>query len=142
MITNKLSSAVVIVLLLCLQVESGSVDDELCDKQLEYFRKSLRSNPREKWALQSERLNTNFFLAQTSFLISVLKVFDYWAKIQSGLSAGQSQNFGHFDECVAFTHTPPSMASIQGQHCMVFHAATDEPSNDTEWNEDFDWREL
>jgi hypothetical protein len=56
-----LSSAVVFVLLLCLQVESGSVDDVLCDKQLEYFRKSLRSNPREKWALQSERLNTNFF---------------------------------------------------------------------------------
>ncbi|KAG5670728.1 hypothetical protein PVAND_000972 [Polypedilum vanderplanki] len=110
------------VLLLNNSIASKSFNDNLCDIQLDYFRTSLLNQPRERWAME---------------------MFDYWAKIQSGLSAGQSQNFGHFDECIDFTHTSSSssVGTIQGQHCMIFHTATEE-QNKTNWNPNFDWREI
>lgn len=70
-------------------------------------------------------------------------MFDYWAKIQSGLTVGNRANFGHYDECIRFLHNTrdENIGNIQGQYCMINHRAT-EMKNDTDWNENFDWREV
>jgi hypothetical protein len=68
-------------------------------------------------------------------------VFDYWAKIQSGITAGNLQNFGHFDECIRFRHRSNEIGTIQGQHCMIDYRAT-ENKNETMWDDVFDWREM
>lgn len=70
-------------------------------------------------------------------------MFDYWAKIQSGLTVGNRANFGHYDECIRFLHETgdESVGNIQGQYCLINHQAT-EIRNDTDWNENFDWREV
>ncbi|KAL7012540.1 hypothetical protein ACKWTF_014911 [Chironomus riparius] len=96
-------------------------DNELCDRQLAMFREALAS-PRMDWAVT---------------------MFDYWGKIQSGLTVGNTANFGHYDECIRFLHDTRNVnvGMIQGQYCMINHRAT-VTKNDTDWNENFDWREV
>lgn len=68
-------------------------------------------------------------------------MFDYWAKIQSGILIGNHQNFGHFDECLKFRHHTNTHGIIRGQHCMVQIKATNN-KNSSNWNQQFDWREM
>lgn len=70
-------------------------------------------------------------------------MFDYWAKFQSGLTVGNTNNFGHYDECLRFSHQSGNsgVGTIQGQYCFVNFRAT-ETKNSTDWNHNFDWREM
>lgn len=63
-------------------------------------------------------------------------MFDFWAKLQSGLLLGNLVNPGHFTECVNFRH-----GAIQGQHCMTTASPKETPTL-TPKNEIFDWREI
>lgn len=59
----------------------------------------------------------------------LFQVFDTWGKIPSGLLHGNTQNPGHFTECVEIRYN-----SIQGQHCMTTVAATGNGSvNELYW---------
>lgn len=63
-------------------------------------------------------------------------MFDFWAKIQSGLLLGNTVNPGHFIECVNFRHN-----AIQGQHCMTTALPKETPTLTPE-DKLFDWREI
>lgn len=70
-------------------------------------------------------------------------MFDFWAKIQSGIGNGNRFNFGHFTDCIDYRYQPQlgEIGNIQGQHCLVTFKAS---SNVTlpEDREGFDWREM
>lgn len=70
-------------------------------------------------------------------------MFDYWAKFQSGLSAGHNTNLGQYTDCIRFSHQSQNtqIGRIQGQYCLINHRAT-ATKNETDWNENFDWREM
>jgi Nose resistant-to-fluoxetine protein, N-terminal domain len=71
-------------------------------------------------------------------------VFDYWAKLQSGISVGNLNNLGHFDECIRFRHNTDkqNIGVIRGQYCLVRVQSTVYQNNSSEWNSRFDWREV
>lgn len=78
-----------------------------------------------------------------TFLFFVLscKVFDAWAKIQSGFDSGNVINFGSFDQCLSIQEQYET-GTIQGQHCMIFYgphasAITPRPPDTT-----IDWRDM
>lgn len=95
-----------------------SVDDEICQNQLNLFTDALEK--REFWALE---------------------LFDTWAKVDAGLLKGNIQNLGNFDGCMEFRHETQSNGIIEGKYCLVMFEAL---ANST-LEEDFvgfDWREL
>ncbi|KAJ6633818.1 Nose resistant to fluoxetine protein 6, partial [Pseudolycoriella hygida] len=82
-------------------------DDIMCDNQLYTLDAALEK--RESWALH---------------------MLDTWGKIPSGLLRGNTQNPGHFSECVEIRYN-----SIQGQHCMTTVAAIGNGSASTrDWS--------
>lgn len=72
------------------------------------------------------------------------KVFDTWAKIQSGILLGNLQNPGLFTECINFHYEPEDLnvETIQGQHCMVTIIARDNVTFAPPDENFFDWREM
>jgi hypothetical protein len=119
-------------------------NDELCDRQIQHFRNAI-ANPRESWAVESKKIfNPDMSTCSDTFFIfsHVCLVFDYWAKIQSGLSVGHLTSFGHFDECIRFRYQTAVVDSIRGQHCMMQIRATEYRNNSQTWNPRFDWREV
>ncbi|CAO1419826.1 unnamed protein product [Diamesa serratosioi] len=81
-------------------------DNKLCKKQLDYFVKGLVDQ--DFWAL---------------------KMFDSWAKVQSGISSGNTMNFGDFQQCLDTQHSSEDI-QIKGQYCMVFYKYTDKLKKD------------
>ncbi|CRK88151.1 CLUMA_CG001936, isoform A [Clunio marinus] len=116
----KLFSSILLLILTFNVIETSSVSDELCDRQLNYFDEAL--NRRDSWAVF---------------------VFDTWAKFQSSILRGNLVIPGGFIDCVTFRHQSEraDIGTFQGQHCMVrFSAKTEAAEIDRE--NGFDWREI
>lgn len=75
-------------------------------------------------------------------LIVHFLVVDTWGKFQYGILVGNVNNFGDYDQCVAFSHATElsKVGLIQGKHCMVSFEADDAKSN--KFDLDFGWNEM
>lgn len=86
----------------CSQINSDlnkleiNFSDDLCEAHLEYFENSL--NQGVLWA-------------------EIMK--DSWGNFPSGTFAGNYFDFGHYDQCIRFTHDSVSNGIFHGQYCTV-----------------------
>lgn len=69
-------------------------------------------------------------------------VVDTWGKFQYGILAGNVNNFGDFDECVAFSHETElkNVGKINGKHFMISYEANN--ASDRKFGFDLSWNEL
>lgn len=74
----------------------------------------------------------------------LIKVFDSWAKVQSGLLQGNSQNFGFFSACVNVRQKMGNSLTetVQGQHCMVSYTSKENSTNLPPTDKIFDWPQV
>ncbi|KAG5666698.1 hypothetical protein PVAND_014713 [Polypedilum vanderplanki] len=103
-------------------VFSHETNDEICEKQLNFYQESL--NRKENWAIQ---------------------LFDAWTKLQSGINSGNIVDFGHYDQCLDFYYEASvqnkDIQPIQGQYCVIYYRATVNSSQNIE-DEGFQWNDI
>lgn len=82
----------------------------------------------------------NYFCqSKNIFLI----VFDSWSKLQSGIFQRNTQDLGHFDQCMEFKHESKKseVGGIYGKYCMINYRAKQNKS-DNGIRASFDWTEM
>lgn len=92
------------------------MEDQVCETQYAYFKKSLGDG--ENWAL-----NCKSFLLPEFCKIFLFLVFDTWAltKVPAGVLHGVKRSYGLFTECVNFLHESnvSSGGAFHGKYCLV-----------------------